>query len=424
MPRTHGGKHAVTQDLRDDLADYFDDAYDEPYEDYAIDHDITAYFSDSPYNDDQYDYDDLDADDPNVENNSAISTTAFESLFHDVYRQYWRPSKLIGHALIDVTSDDPTAMQFTPPPYQNQRYPKITPLNNISLFKHDEHWMARGTAEDGTQMLARRSVDIKIKDRTSGEKHQYQLLFFSPAYNQEGEPIPLGNLNKAPLFNANQSKKALKRKALLSNSPVVEKGGKVKINKHHIPIRADSKRHPSQKKVMHKSALKAYSDFYHANEDILSDEMKDLIEDAIESGITQQQEQKKPEWLHAIGHRLSPLTFNPQQKNNLAGGNHCANTDMNITEKVLVFHALHCRGEKQSLNAKFKMLPESDLLDEGTVKGKIKNSQYTVRIKQTISPWIISPNYPTIADTAQTALVTESLLHDIEATRTPVKKCG
>lgn len=424
MPRNkHGhsqrkarGKNQIQQNLLDDLADFFSDSLEDEF-------DEEEYYNDEVYSPPSSSLSGTFASSPQEPISarpSALSTEAFEALFEDEYHRYKMPFDIIGHALIDLDQEHPEAMQFAPPPFDGSQYPHYTELNHISLFQHDEKLMARASADDGTSMLARRSIHIKIKDHETKQKKHFQLLLFTPEHNGEGKPYPLGNLKKAPLFTDESTPDIEAQKRELMALPRKEKSGKVVVDRASITKREASKRKPSQTKVMKKSAMLAYSEFYQTYESILSEEMKNLLLDAIDARLNGNRLQQQPEWLHAISYRLTPLSKNPQTKTNLAAGNHHANTDMNITERVVGWHAKTCHHEKQVLKAKFTTLPGTDILDEGYIKGKIKSDRYTVSIKQKVSPWIISPNYANIADVVHTALVTQSILDDMAPKRQKV----
>ena len=71
---------------------------------------------------------------------------------------------LMGHALINIHAESPTAQQFNPP-VKNAYGVQYTQINNIRLFEYQGQPMALGDAEDGTPMIARRSIQMQLKEK-------------------------------------------------------------------------------------------------------------------------------------------------------------------------------------------------------------------------------------------------------------------
>lgn len=130
--------------------------------------------------------------------------------------------------------------------------------------------------------------------------------------------------------------------------------------------------------------------------------MKTLMEYVIASGDN--------EWTHALGHRLCPLSRNPQQRNNLVAGPAWLNSKMNVTEKFIVHHAKHGQNKKTRLKCILNTLPNSDVIDKGFIKAKVTQGKCKVTVQQDLDAWVKYPIYSHVTDIPQTVLVSQALL--------------
>tara|TARA_R110002110_G_scaffold400317_2_gene616647 strand:- start:4374 stop:5696 length:1323 start_codon:yes stop_codon:yes gene_type:complete len=339
--------------------------------------------------------------------NSELKAEQYLDLFHDPYHRFMPHQHLMGHALINIHAESPTAQQFNPP-VKNAYGVQYTQINNIRLFEYQGQPMALGDAEDGTPMIARRSIQMQLKEnypKSHAKKNEYDLLLFSPLHDHTGRKKYLGQHKTAPLLKTIVTKKEQLLETQLLGAPEKHKGGKVYVDSVSIQHREAHKRSRSQKKVMgKKSAQQIIYRFYQDYQSVLSPKMKNLMEYVIASGNN--------EWTHALGHRLCPLTRNPQQRNNLVAGPAWLNSKMNVTEKLIVHHAKHGQNKTTRLKCILDTLPGSDVIDKGFIKAKITRDKRKVTVRQNLEAWVDYPIYSHATDIPQAVLVSQALLEE------------
>ncbi len=338
---------------------------------------------------------------------SELNAKQYLNLFADPYHRFMPHQPLMGHALINTQAENPIAQQFNPP-VTNAYGVQYTQINNIRLFEYQGQKMALGEAEDGTQMIARRSIQVKFKDKDKDKdkdknKSEYDLLLFSPLHDGSGRKKHLGQHKAAPFLKSSVTTSEQQLIDTLDEMPAQHKGGKVTVDKVSIQYRETHKRRPTQKRVMgRKSAQQIMLSFYQDYQDILSPSMKTLMEYAIFTG--------RNEWTHALGHRLCPLSRNPQTRDNLVAGPFWLNSKMNVTEKFIVHHTKHGQNKKTRLKCILDTLPGGDVIDRGFIKAKVSQGKRKVTIRQELDAWVKYPIYSHVTDIPQTVLVSQALL--------------
>lgn len=336
---------------------------------------------------------------PDYPTDSNLDADNYLALFNDQWHRFTPNEHYIGHALIDIDDPSYSAKQFNPP-VQNAYGVEYTPINSIRLFNHQGQLMAFGVASDGTPMLARRSVEMHLSNPAQ-DKH-YNLLFFSPIMTNSGTRKHLGDNQSPPLLREDTPKGSTELKKTFQTGKIKRKGGDVTLDRASIEYRGSHKRSKTQKKVMgKKSADTIIHRFYQKYQSILSEGMKSLLDWVI---------QQKNEWTHALGYRISPLSFNPQVRENLVAGPAWLNTKMNVSEKFAQYHAEHGTGKTSQLTCHLDTFPGSDVISQGAISASVQLGADTVTIAQELKAWVPFPIYSQVSDIPQSVLVSEALL--------------
>lgn len=194
----------------------------------------------------------------------------------------------------------------------------------------------------GTQYNTKRNLNISVQGKSDST-----LYLYSP---QKGRPLQ-------------SVKKPCPKKAIIFSSiksPI--KGGvemPVEIGAHN---RKEAK---AQLAVMHIAAKKAMLEYIEKNkEKLLEQNIYELLNKTANTP-------RLTEWCHAIGHSLSPKTFNPQVSENLGTAFEWINTFMMVLEEVARHYAKRY-PEAVSILPTFHMIPNTDI---------IKKVDYLVNLK-------------------------------------------
>ncbi len=344
-------------------------------------------------------------------------------LCEDEYHRFLYPSAKVGHALIGQNEEGQmVARQFTAPGADNVDVSEVIALKDIKLVEQFGALRATAIAPDGTKMVSKRSIQIGTN---VGEAYaQNRLFFFSPEASHlwKGK-VWWGSDDSAQpdLFrNDLTDQERADLEAELEEIVPITKGSTVDIVHADVPVRSEMKRKPDQNGVMKRSAIDAYEHFYDEYKEELSPSMRVLFEKSIAARPHYRggspKTQPRPEWLHAIGFGLTPLSDDPQQSSNLGSAPKWLNTKMMVTERALRWHALHRPDSKLTLDVKYDMLLDTDLIKRGYIEGTLKENNQTVVLKQDLNPFAANPNYHKTTDIMQTTLVAHKLLQDEDST--------
>tara|TARA_R110002110_G_scaffold124505_2_gene301896 strand:- start:44110 stop:48060 length:3951 start_codon:yes stop_codon:yes gene_type:complete len=342
-----------------------------------------------------------------------------QKLSENEHMRFMRNAETVGHALVTKSQDGRIiAQQFSAPGSSDPTDPRVATLKDIEIFEDkygNRH--ARALADDGTEMISKRSVDVKTTDQ-HGDDIQHELLFFSPKamHIWRGDVFWGSNpMHKPALFRddlPDRQKRELQKE--MSEAKVDIRGGEIELVNADVVKREDAKRNPTQNKVMGQSAVDAYEAYYDMYKDELSSDMKTIIKKSIDARPHVRnmgpKGQPRPEWLHALGFGLYPMSGNPQTADNLGAAPKWLNTKMMTTERALKWHAMHRPDAKLTLSCRYKMLPHSDIIDEGKITGTFVEADNQVILSQHLNPHQKYPVYSTPTDLMQTTLVTHHLL--------------
>lgn len=345
-----------------------------------------------------------------------------DKLSENEHYRFLPSSAKVGHALIQTDpTGNYTARQFTAPGSKLTNTPKVRPLINIELINKFGAQRARATTPDGTAMVAMRSINIteKINDNIN----EQELWLFSPVTSHQWQgDIFWGSADThAEIFlDRSKAKKHLKEELDDLNDEIAEIGeiikqGSVVIDHTSVKAREENpQRKPDQNTVMHGSAIDAYKDFHQSYNEVLTKPASDAFKQAekarpfLRGGNLQSQ--RRPEWLHLIGHSLTPLSQDPQVASNLAAAPKYLNTMMLMVERPVKWHALYRPQSSMVHSGEFVMLLDSDLMKSGVIRATITENNHSVELTKHFNAFVKYPKYPKPTDIMQITLITHSLL--------------
>jgi hypothetical protein len=334
-----------------------------------------------------------------------FSAAEFKRLCDNSYQRYTPAADKIGHILVEQSKTKTKISQFKPPNSKANKS-QWQEAKNIEIFEFGKTLQAKGKLKNGTEFVARRSVEIEYKQGRT--KHNATLLFCSPK-KEKRKDKPLADLT--PIFD-------LKLTKTIKTTPI--KKDKVKIEPSSVKERMREKRKPTQKEAMNGSALIRLRKYFEDNKGKYTKAQMKEIENRFlfkkGSLLEALKKDDYPEWMHVIAYSLTPKKDSPQTQKNLSVGPKVANTTMMPIERTVSMFATKRTRSKQLLEAKFTHLANSDVIANGEVKGTISEDGQSVSISAKIHPWAKKPINPRATDLAQTAYVTHALLRKTKPT--------
>ncbi|MFJ1269784.1 hypothetical protein ACD661_14560 [Legionella lytica] len=273
-------------------------------------------------------------------------------------------------------------------------------------------------------MYAKRIISGTVGEQEN--ESSIQIACFSPG-PQEGKPPFWGSTRQTPLFRTDLSATVRKdlEKELKEIKPVTKGGDALMVEHASVPRRDQYKtRNPDQNTVMGESARDAYENFFNNMVAELHPEMKERLKRAFSADLKDafHKNSYRPEWLHAKGWSLVPMSVDPQTKDNLGAGPKWANTQMMILERIIKWFALHAPESLLSIKPQFDMLLDSELIKHIDFKVKIQIKERFVELAQSIDPFLSYPMFPKASDLAQGTGITHSILHHRAPTSEQVVK--
>lgn len=335
-----------------------------------------------------------------LEKESVFSVNDLTRLSMNEKQRFLPSSRKVAHAVIASDhSGVKTATQYSLPTPEDVETPEVCRLQHFQeINRLGTRYKAIG--EDGKIWYAKRAEKMSFNDEdtmVSGE-----LAYFSEEEEPGKEPY-WGHERKVPRFSDEVEKQ-----------PKI-KGGEVQIDYPSVRERDQNRnRGSNQNSLMGMSAKEAYEEFFKAMEPFLSPEIIPILRRAFSADIKKTPEnQFRPEWLHARGFSLTPLTDNPQLASNLGAAGKWVNTEMMVLERVAKWFALKKKSSTRiTIKPLFDMLGESELIDMIEFEVSIEFKQRIVQLKQSLDPLKERPVFRKASDVAQAAGVCHSLLHD------------
>ncbi len=344
-----------------------------------------------------------------VSKDTFFTSDALEELSHNEFRRYINDDLVVGHALIFSDSDGQLQAKQVRDVPSHPNAPQIVSLSRFERHDLGDKVVFKARADDGTMMYSAHAIDVS----TNYDHSPYQLHYFRPVPQVSDEwSFYQAMQNPVPVFKPDYAQAQAKLK-----------DNQTDINPGDIPTRKNMRRSKSQTKVMRRSAWQAMVDFGDDYEEQLTDEAMTIVDACIEArqfasgaGVKRQ---PFPEWNHAVGHGLSPMSYQPQRKSNLAAAPAYINTQMMNVERSLQWHALNKPGDYH-VHTKFTMLENTDVLDYGWIEGTFQRNEKKVSITSHLNPWVKNPHYMRASHVAQTSMVVEALLSNQAMTQTCV----
>ncbi len=346
----------------------------------------------------------------------------FAFLAENEHFRYAPNSKKIAHAVITHEGDKTIALQYELPSVDDNDTPKVRPLVNIEAvepFRGMNRFRAQ-TPDGLTPMYAKRFIAGEVGE--SGDKESIQIACFSPSPNEGKQPF-WGSMKETSLFRDDLSKsvKADLEKELAEIKQVIKGGDPLMVHHESVSQRDLMKtRTPDQNTVMGESARDAYEHFFDKMADKLHPHMKERLKRAFKADIKDNffKNSYRPEWLHLKGWSLMPMDMNPQTKENLGAAPKWANTHMMILERTVKWFAQNAPDSLLTIQPKFEMLLDSELVNHIDFKVKIQIKERFVELSQFIDPFLAYPLFSKASDLAQGAAITYQMLNKIN----PVSK--
>src|SRR4029079_1683201 len=190
--------------------------------------------------------------------------------------------------------------------------------------------------------------------------------------------------------------------------PAKKGKGELVLDPESVKKRTEVKtRVRSQNAVMSKghgphSAKNEYEIFLNKMKNSLTPKLIQQFKRAIKAPLnTTIESNYRPEWLHACGYQLTPLSKNPQVAENLGAGPKWSNTEMLILERIAQWFAINRPNAIQKINSEFEMLLNTDIIKKIIFELSIEENERSVKIKQNINTFDPFPIFHKASDIAQ-----------------------
>ncbi len=341
----------------------------------------------------------------------------FSDLSKNEHARYAPNSKKIGHAVVIEQGDKTIALQYALPFKDNAETPTVRPLIDIEAIEpfRGMHRYRAQTPDGKTPMYSKRIYSGRKGDKN--EEESFEIACFSPS-PEEGKPPFWGSIRATPVFRDDLSKNVKKdlEKDLKEMKRESKGDEELLIDLASIPQRDLLKtRTPNQNTVMGESARDSYENFFDTMVDELHPEMKQRLKRSFSADIKGHFtiNNHRPEWLHAKGWSLMPMSMNPQTKDNLGAAPKWANTQMMVLERIIKWFALNAPESLLTIKPRFDMLLDSDLIQHIDFKVKVQIKENFVELLQSIDPFQAHPIFAKASDLAQGAGITHSILQGI-----------
>lgn len=338
----------------------------------------------------------------------------FNHLLENEHMRYLANSKKIGHAVILKNSaGEEVALQY-PISQTEDAATQVRPLKEIESIDRFNLRRFRAKTPNNTVMYATRFIDLEVGASEDSKLDPAQIACFSP--KKGAEPFWGGKEEETPLFKTKISKgKAKDLKAELKEIKPTFKGGTaLAIEGESVKLRdAIKTRKPDQNTVMGESAKDAYAVFLDSMMDELHPDMKERLKRAVEAPLRDAfYSNYRPEWLHAEGFSLTPMSKNPQRKDNLGAAPKWANTEMMVLERVAKWYALNRPHAFVKIKPHFEMLLDSELVKKINFEVTIQEKERFIKLLQTINPFKKHHLFRKASDIAQGVAISRHLLED------------
>ena len=338
--------------------------------------------------------------------------------------RYYPNSSRVAHAVISRDADGTLmASQYDLPAGTDPETPVVCQISDIKEIEVGGMIRHQATGSDGTKWYAKRydraQIQLEHQDLTS-----IDVAYFSEE-DESNRYVFWGSHAEIPRLRADRVDESQRG---LATPKRVKGGHEMEVDPRSVFLRETDRskgRGISQNKLMagakkEKSARDAYEEFFQQMESKLSPEMIKILKRAFSANIKNPREnQYRPEWLHAYGFALTPLSQNPQHKGNLGAAGKWANTEMMVLERIAKWFALHQNTSTRiTVKTLFEMLDESELIDKIHFEVSIEFHTRFIRFIQDLDALKEAPVFRKASDLAQATGIGYSILHS----QTPIRR--
>jgi|GEM_PF-509743 len=340
--------------------------------------------------------------------------------------RYAENSELVAHALIRRDAEGhQIALQYDLPEGRDAYTPNICSITDIEAIERNGMIRYRAKGPDGQLFYAKRLEHAQIK--LNGEDEIVaELAYFSEDDEEKNGETMWGSSSHVSRFLSESS-----NSSRLNISNITKGGHDLTVDPAFVRARDENHvRMISQNKIMGKphqkrsdkglSARDAYENFFNEMKNKLSPDMLILLQRAFSANIkTSPENQYRPEWLHAYGFSLTPISDDPQHKGNLGAAGKWANTEMMILERMAKWFALN-QNASTSIKIKtiFDMLEQSELIDTIYFEINLEFEKKMIKFFQNLDVFQEKPVFRKASDLAQATGVSYAILHGAMPVRT------
>lgn len=349
-----------------------------------------------------------------------FSAKDYAYLLRNDLGRYNKNSPWVAHAVIRTNADGKKiAEQYSfPAPDDDQSLPMVRTLVDIEEIERNGLVRHQAKGLDGKQWTAKRYEHAIIKSNSASNTIPIDIAYFSEddddSDTEQDAAIKWGSSTRTPRLHST------------SSTISKRKGGHILTIEPNSVLHRDKNkdRGISQNQIMAlpgqsaaskgHSARDAYELFFKDYESKLSAPMIQLLKRAFQADIKVSPENKyRPEWLHAYGFSLTPLSQNPQRKENFGAASAWANTEMTVLEQMAKWFSLNQNSSHQvRIQTLYDMLDQSELIDTIYFNTSIQFQSRIINFIQEIDAFKEIPIFRKGTDVTQATGICHALLHE------------
>lgn len=349
-------------------------------------------------------------------------------MLKDPYHRFEPNSKRVGHAILVRDNSTMKAWQYPLPKDLSQEEVQTCRLENFQAIKRYGLTRFKAFDENGKVFYAKRFAHAHVTAEDDDEQ-SIDVALFSEG-EEEKEPF-WGSSTQIPRFKTdfNEQEKQDVLKELAEIPLIVKCGDELTIEGDSVKHRNENpKRNPDQNTVMGESARDHFENTHSMMHDVLSRELSNLMVQCYTAWLGHK---RRPEWLHGYGYGLTPLSQNPQTKDNLGAAPAWVNTMMMVLERVAKqFAMLNDSDDKYQIKIHplFIMFLDTEIIDrllfhveietrfdevkKDELRDEIGKLCKKIRFFQNIDPFSKYPIFSKATDLAQLAFIANNILNN------------
>ncbi len=301
--------------------------------------------------------------------------------------------------------------------------PWIRPAYHFSVVKDlNGDILLQGRIDNRCVMSGRPLCRIAYTPKWGPSQH-YLFYSLQPSTNLSA-PLSIQRFRKTE-----EAKNIEKQKA-----GVFKEGNQPRIDPEQILKRmAITRRTPDQNEVMGLRAVDEYQHCIDRYQKILYPPLQNMLQHSakimhlstLEAKVKRQElvpEEVKEmayrdrllrtEWLHLLAFFSYPMNKEPQKPDNLGAARACINTRMILLEYLTRWFALNVPASKTSLNGRFDLLLDTNVIDEITLSSTISFKGAQCKLTQKIDALAIHPEHISGSDLAMAVTTVKMLLEN------------